>query len=270
MSGVHHSGRSSGPIGLPRATSRASQSRMGRQTGPAGAAQRMVSQPAYVSNPRDVSGAGRLLTPRDRLAVETRNASADQASPARRFVTPIAAPGVVPNALTSAAPLQRVPFYNRPSQSNSPFQSHAHLTTTVGRALTARPVLFWSAEVWLVQCPPARGSPARGSPVRARRFEPRRLGARRISAAGPTRRRTAEHRLDVSCFSYFSGPLASEEASDGTARAGHVLAVPACSLPPVTVWLVTPDLAVADWRSAPRPRQIFRPVCQTVPFPAQL
>ena len=139
MSGVHHGGRSSGPIGLPRATSRASQSRMGRQTGPAGAAQRMVSQPAYVSNPRDVSGAGRLLTPRDRLAVEPRNASADQASPARRFVTPIAAPGVAANASTSAAPLQRVPFYNRPSQSNSPFPSHAHLTTTVGRALDRSP-----------------------------------------------------------------------------------------------------------------------------------
>ncbi len=54
-------------------------------------------------------------------------------------MTPIAAPGVVPNALTSAAPLQRVPFYNRPSQSNSPFQSHAHLTTTVGRALDRSP-----------------------------------------------------------------------------------------------------------------------------------
>ena len=139
MSGVHHGGRASGPIGLPRATSRASQSRMGRQTGPAGAAQRMVSQPAYVSNPRDVSGAGRLLTPRDRLAVETRNASADQASPARRFVTPIAAPGVVPNVLTSAAPPQWAPVYNHPSLSNSPFQSHAHLTTTLGRALDRSP-----------------------------------------------------------------------------------------------------------------------------------
>ena len=179
MSGVHHGGRSSGPIGLPRATSRASQSRMGRQTGPAGAAQRMVSQPAYVSNPRDVSGAGRLLTPRDRLAVETRNASADQASPARRFVTPIAAPGVVPNALTSAAPPQRAPVYNRPSQSNSPFQSHAHLTTTLGRALDRSPARVLVGRGLARSVPAgsralpgsagrsAQGSPVQGSPVRS-------------------------------------------------------------------------------------------------------
>ena len=169
MSGVHHGGRSSGPIGLPRATSRASQSRMGRQTGPAGAAQRMVSQPAYVSNPRDVSGAGRLLTPRDRLAVETRNASADQASPARRFVTPIAAPGVVPNVLTSAAPPQRAPVYNRPSLSNSPFQSHAHLTTTLGRALDRSPAPGLVGRGLARSGPagsgPARRASARGSPV---------------------------------------------------------------------------------------------------------
>ena len=88
MSGVRRTSRQSPPLGLPRATSRASQSRMGRQTGPAGAVQRMASQPAYVSNPRDVTGAGQLLSPRDRLTVGPRNAAAGQPPPARQFVPP--------------------------------------------------------------------------------------------------------------------------------------------------------------------------------------
>ncbi len=76
MKGVRRPRPKALPIGLPRATSRASQSRMGRQTGPAGAAQRMMSEPAYITNPRDVGGAGRLVGPGDRLTVAPRNAAA--------------------------------------------------------------------------------------------------------------------------------------------------------------------------------------------------
>jgi hypothetical protein len=122
MSGKRRGSRQPPPIGLPRATSRASQSRMGRQTGPAGAAQRMASQPAYVSNPRDVSGAGRLLSPRDRLTVGPRDAAAAQPPPARPFIAPIASLGAVP-----PQPLQRA------SAHNSPFPGHARLTTGAHR-----------------------------------------------------------------------------------------------------------------------------------------
>ncbi len=60
----------SAPRGLPRATARGTQSRVGRATGPAGAPRRMASTPAYVSHPADVSGTGRLLSSHDRVTVE--------------------------------------------------------------------------------------------------------------------------------------------------------------------------------------------------------
>jgi len=49
------------PLGLPRAVSRASQSRVGRQTGPTGAARRMARQPVFVANPKDVTATGPML-----------------------------------------------------------------------------------------------------------------------------------------------------------------------------------------------------------------
>jgi hypothetical protein len=54
------------PAVLPRATSRAGQSRVGQGTGPAGAAQRMASQPVFVSNAAEVRAAGGLRSGYDR------------------------------------------------------------------------------------------------------------------------------------------------------------------------------------------------------------
>ena len=54
------------PAVLPRATSRAGQSRVGQGTGPAGAAQRMASQPVFVSNAAEVRAAGGLRSCYDR------------------------------------------------------------------------------------------------------------------------------------------------------------------------------------------------------------
>jgi hypothetical protein len=101
MRGVRRPRPKALPIGLPRATSRASQSRMGRQTGPAGAAQRMMSEPAYITNPRDVGGAGRLVGPGDRLTVAPRNAAASSTVaalpiPADRITTVVRAPRALP------------------------------------------------------------------------------------------------------------------------------------------------------------------------------
>jgi hypothetical protein len=101
MRGVRRPRPKALPIGLPRATSRASQSRMGRQTGPAGAAQRMMSEPAYITNPRDVGGAGRLVGPGDRLTVAPRNAAASSTVaalpiPADRTTTVVRAPRALP------------------------------------------------------------------------------------------------------------------------------------------------------------------------------
>ncbi|HXW82002.1 MAG TPA: hypothetical protein VEJ84_21070, partial [Acidimicrobiales bacterium] len=62
------------PPGLPRATARAGHSRAGRQTGPTGAPGRMVSQAAFVSNPREVGWSGRLVSGSDRLTVGTGSA----------------------------------------------------------------------------------------------------------------------------------------------------------------------------------------------------
>ncbi len=133
MSGVHRAGRRSPPVGLPRATSRASQSRMGRQTGPAGAVQRMASQPAFVSNPRDVTGAGQLLSPRDRLTVGPRGAASGQPPPARQFVPPVAA------LARSSAGGPGHPIEST-SGDASPFQSHAGLTRAIGRRPVNPPV----------------------------------------------------------------------------------------------------------------------------------
>ncbi len=129
MSGARRTSRQSPPLGLPRATSRASQSRMGRQTGPAGAVPRMASQPAYVSNPRDVTGAGQLLSPRDRLTVGPRNAAAGQPPPARNFIPPMAALGG-----------GQVNLVQRASGNGSPFQSHVPLTTAIARGAASLPV----------------------------------------------------------------------------------------------------------------------------------
>ena len=57
------------PAVLPRATSLAGQSRVGQGTGPAGAAQRMASQPVFVSNPGEVRAAGGLRSGHDRPGV---------------------------------------------------------------------------------------------------------------------------------------------------------------------------------------------------------
>ena len=130
MSGVRRTGRQSAARwACPRATSRASQSRMGRQTGPAGAVQRMASQPAYVSNPRDVSGAGQVLSPRDRLTVGPRNAAVGQPPPARNFIPPMAALGG-----------GQVNLVQRASGNGSPFQSHVPLTTAIARGAAGLPV----------------------------------------------------------------------------------------------------------------------------------
>lgn len=72
MTGMAAPARKLPPLGLPRATARSDQSRVGRQTGPAGASKRMASQPAFVSNPREVAGTGRLVSSRDRLTIEAR------------------------------------------------------------------------------------------------------------------------------------------------------------------------------------------------------
>ncbi len=54
------------PAVLPRATSRAGQSRVGLGTGPAGAAGRMASQPVFVSHPGEVRAAGGMRAGHER------------------------------------------------------------------------------------------------------------------------------------------------------------------------------------------------------------
>ncbi len=76
MTGARRRDHWSPPVGLPRVTARAGHTRVGRQTGPTGARGRMASQPAFVSNPREVSWSGRLVSGRDRLTVGTGNARA--------------------------------------------------------------------------------------------------------------------------------------------------------------------------------------------------
>jgi hypothetical protein len=76
MTGVRKRDYRPPPIGLPMATARAGQSRVGRQTGPAGASKRMAGQPAFVSSPREVSWSGPLVSGRDRLAVGAESAGA--------------------------------------------------------------------------------------------------------------------------------------------------------------------------------------------------
>ncbi len=132
MSGVRRTGPKALPIGLPRATSRASQSRMGRQTGPAGAAQRMVSEPAYISNPRDVGGAGRLVGPRDRLAVAPRNAAVAP------VVTALQPPA---GRITPAVGGPRTLAVQRNSVGDAPFPGQPRLTGAVDRGQPGSPFL---------------------------------------------------------------------------------------------------------------------------------
>ena len=54
-------GRRPAPPGLPSASARGGQSRIGKGTGPAGVAERMASQPVFVSNPQEVRAAGRMF-----------------------------------------------------------------------------------------------------------------------------------------------------------------------------------------------------------------
>ena len=118
MTGARRRDHWSPPVGLPRVTARAGHTRVGRQTGPTGARGRMASQPAFVSNPREVSWSGRLVSGRDRLTVGTGNARAHpppgppsgelRASPALgapRTIAPFLSAG--PRRLTAADRLSR-------------------------------------------------------------------------------------------------------------------------------------------------------------------
>ncbi len=166
MSGVRRSAGKLPPAGLPRATSRASQSRMGRQTGPAGAGQRMAGEPAYVSNPGDVRGAGRLVSSRDRLTVEPRNASA-QPPPAGQFTWNMAAPRAmrIQRGWAPDAPFQSHPqtkaigagqagpgamLPSRPTQTGRPLPGH--VAGRIGRPVSSSAVL--GAGRWIPSGPP--------------------------------------------------------------------------------------------------------------------
>ncbi len=178
MSGVRRTAGKSPPLGLPRATSRASQSRVGRQTGPAGAAQRMASEPAYVANPGDVRGAGRLVSSRDRLTVEPRAASA-RPPPARPFTSNMAAPAAtaVQRVGAADAELKKSPptkamavggpgpgtiFPSRPGDAGHPLPGQ--IGSGFGGARSSSTVLITGRSV--PSSPP---------------------GARRVLAAGPSR-----------------------------------------------------------------------------------
>ncbi|HTT90423.1 MAG TPA: hypothetical protein VMF65_12800, partial [Acidimicrobiales bacterium] len=133
MSGIRRAGPKAPAVGLPMATSRASQSRMGRQTGPAGAAPRMVGEPAYVSNPRDVGGAGRLVGPRDRLTIGPRNAAV---SP------PIASAPAGARHLVPAATVPRALPGRRNWASDAPFPGPPQLTGAESRDRPGPPLLI--------------------------------------------------------------------------------------------------------------------------------
>ena len=166
------------PRGLPRVTSRASQSRVGRATGPAGAPSRMASTPAYVSHPAEVSGTGRLLGSRDRVTVERAGASG------RPPPGPAPAPGLA--FITSAARLGPA-VVSRLAPKTDAFVRPAH-TAVGGRPLRSGTKLLRRAGVRAATvglAPPAIGRATPRPPGAGRRQPGACLPALATTAHGP-------------------------------------------------------------------------------------
>jgi hypothetical protein len=176
---------------LPRATRRASQSRVGQGTGPTGAAGRLAGRPVFVSNPKEVRAVGHVASSHYRAAPER---SALSGPPVERSAPP-------PHNLARGYPATRrwpsaqAPASSRPSErpavrrragSSVPGRAHSiRLEVSLGSATCPANYLGQDGPLASSILPVPRGQPQSSALLRRQAGRPLRPGT---SQALPTTR----------------------------------------------------------------------------------